>query len=91
MNQELMIDTSIKAFEAIGRAIGNASIVTADNITVEFDEVVPGQFGLNETELPPQPEETIGNLTAQTEVAVGLPWPQALAVEWANRYVTASY
>jgi alpha,alpha-trehalase len=82
-----MIDTSIKAFEAIGRAIGNASTVTANNITVEFDDVVPGQFGLEESELPPQPEETIGNLTAMTDVAVGLPWPQALAVEWANRYV----
>lgn len=81
-----MVDTTIKAFEAIWRAIGNDTLtVTADNITVEFDEVVPGQFGLEESELPPQPEETIGNLTAQTEVAVGLPWPQALAVEWANR------
>jgi hypothetical protein len=85
--KRLMIDTSIKAFEAIGRAIGNASTVTANNITVEFEEVVPGQFGLEESELPPQPEETIGNLTAMTDVAVGLPWPQALAVEWANRYV----
>jgi len=83
----LMKDTSIKAFEAIGRAIGNASTVTANNITVEFDDVVPGQFGLEESELPPQPEETIGNLTAMTDVAVGLPWPKALAVEWANRYV----
>ena len=82
-----MVDTSIKAFEAIGRAIGNASTVTANNITVEFDDVVSGQFGLNETELPPQPEETIGNLTAMTDIAVGLPWPKALAVEWANRYV----
>jgi len=83
----LIVDTSIKAFEAIGRAIGNASTVAANNITVEFDEVVPGQFGLEESELPPQPEETIGNLTAMTDVAVGLPWPKALAVEWANRYV----
>lgn len=82
-----MIDTSIKAFEAIGRAIGNASTVTANNITVEFKDVVPGQFGLEESELPPQPEETIGNLTAMTDIAVGLQWPKALAVEWANRSV----
>jgi hypothetical protein len=84
-------DTSIKAFEAIGRAIaeGNATIstVTASNITVEFEEVVAGQFGLEESELPPQPEETIGNLTSQTDIAVGLEWPKALAVEWANRWV----
>jgi hypothetical protein len=86
-----MIDTSIKAFEAIGRAIGNASTVTATNITVEFADVVPGQFGLEESELPPQPAETIGNLTAMTDVAVGLEWPKALAVEWANRYVLPSF
>lgn len=59
--------------------------MTADNITVEFDEVVPGQFGLTLDELPIQPNETVGNVTLQNEVAVGLPWPQALAVEWANR------
>jgi alpha,alpha-trehalase len=82
------IDTTIKAFEAIGRAIGDAAPVTADNITVEFDQVVPGQFGLEESELPVQPEETVGNVTLQTEIAVGLPWPEALAVEWANRYVS---
>lgn len=80
-----MVDTTVKAFEAIGRAIGDAAPVTADNITVEFDQVVPGQFGLEESELPVQPQETIGNLTTQNEVAVGLPWPKALAVEWANR------
>jgi alpha,alpha-trehalase len=82
-----MVDTTIKAFEAIGRAIGDAAPVAVDNITIEFDGVVAGQLGLNESELPPQPSETIGNLTSQNEVAVGLPWPKALAVEWANRYV----
>jgi len=82
-----MEDTTIKAFEAIGRAVGenNTSPVASGNITVEFDAVVSGQLGLEESELPPQPEETIGNLTSQNEVAVGLPWPKALAVEWANR------
>lgn len=59
--------------------------MAADNITVEFDEVVTGQLGLEESELPIQPEETVGNLTLQTEIAAGLPWPKALAVEWANR------
>lgn len=53
--------------------------------------MVPGQFGLEESELPVQPQETVGNLTLQTEVAAGLPWPEALAVEWANRYVANSH
>ena len=77
--------TSIKTLETLGRVVGNASVLP--NITVGFDDVVPGQLGLNSSDLVPQPGNTIGNATLYTGMSADLPWPTALSVEFANRSV----
>ena len=62
---------------------GNAS--TIGNLTIPFAQVVPNQLGLNETDLQPQPDSTIGNTTTLLAEAQGQPWPMALSIEYANR------
>ncbi|WWD19226.1 hypothetical protein CI109_103684 [Kwoniella shandongensis] len=81
--------TSIKSFEALGRAVPNATVLS--NTTVSFGEVAPGQLGLQEADLQPQPSSTIGNVTLQIEEANGKPWPLALSIEFANRYLGAAF
>ncbi|ORY35701.1 Six-hairpin glycosidase-like protein [Naematelia encephala] len=81
--------SSIKAFETLSRLYPNASILTND--TLSFADVATGQFGLNETDLPPQSSSTLGNVTLQTQEAKGKPWPLALSIEFANRYMAAAF
>ena len=76
-------DTSIRTFEALGRAHPNAK--TLSNLTLSFDELPSGQLGLQESELQPQPLETVGNVSLYTQEAFGKPWPLALSIEFANR------
>ncbi|GFZ50803.1 hypothetical protein JCM24511_08561 [Saitozyma sp. JCM 24511] len=81
--------TSIKAFEQLGRVNPNAQVF--DNLTITFDQVAPNQFGLNETGLQPQPASTLGNVSLEVAEAKGKPWPQALSIEYANRYMQAAF
>jgi alpha,alpha-trehalase len=76
-------DSSIKAFETLGRLYPNAT--TLSQITLDFFSIPPNQFGLNETELQTQPMGTIGNTTLETLEAKGKPWPLAMSIEYANR------
>lgn len=78
-----MLDTAIQTFEALGRNLQNATVL--DNLTISFDQVASGQFGLEESELQTQPQETIGNVTLSTDSAKSQPWPLALSIEFANR------
>ncbi|ODN90750.1 alpha,alpha-trehalase [Cryptococcus wingfieldii CBS 7118] len=81
--------TSIKSFETIARLLPNAS--TLPNLTISFDEVVPSQLGLNQSDLQPQPQETIGNVSLTTDTSKDQPWPLALSIEFANRYLGAAF
>ncbi|ODO11102.1 hypothetical protein I350_01704 [Cryptococcus amylolentus CBS 6273] len=81
--------TSIKSFETIARLLPNAS--TLPNLTISFDEVVPSQLGLNESDLQPQPQSTIGNVSLTTDTSKDQPWPLALSIEYANRYLGAAF
>ncbi|WVR09451.1 hypothetical protein IAU60_006518 [Kwoniella sp. DSM 27419] len=83
------LHTTIKAFETLGRLYPNASVL--GNITVPFSEVVSGQLGVNETDLPPQPSSTLGNVSLEVPGAQGKPWPLALSIEYANRYMGAAF
>lgn len=78
-------DTTIKAFQTLGRAVPNAT--TLSNVTLPFSQVAPGQLGLNESDIPAQPVASIGNSTLLTGQTGNLSWPLALEVEWANRSV----
>ena len=81
--------TSIKAMETLGRLLPNAS--SLGNLTTGFANVTNGQFNLTETDLQPQPQSTIGNSTRALAQAANLPWPKALAIEYANRYTQAAF
>ncbi|KAK8854633.1 hypothetical protein IAR55_003372 [Kwoniella newhampshirensis] len=81
--------TSIKAFETLGRANPNATILS--NTTLTYADVAPGQLGLNESDLQPQPSSTIGNVSLQIAEASGEPWPLALSIEYVNRYLGAAF
>ncbi|WVQ72057.1 hypothetical protein IAR50_001601 [Cryptococcus sp. DSM 104548] len=81
--------TSIKSFETIARLLPNAS--TLPNLTISFNEISPSQLGLNESDLQPQPQDTIGNVSLTTDVSGGQPWPLALSIEFANRYLGAAF
>ncbi|KAK4683597.1 alpha,alpha-trehalase, partial [Tremellales sp. Uapishka_1] len=74
--------TSIKAFETLSRAVPNMTVLA--NLTIPFSSVVPGQLGLNETDLQPQPSSTIGNSTLYTQEAAGKTWSSGLSIEYAN-------
>jgi len=78
-----LIDSSIKAFETLGRIYPNAT--TLSQITLNYPSIPPNQLGLNETDLQPQPASTVGDTVLQTEEARGKPWPLALSIEYANR------
>ncbi|RXK36960.1 alpha,alpha-trehalase [Tremella mesenterica] len=81
--------TSIKAFETLGRVNPNASVLT--NLTLSFDNVTTGQLGLNESQLQPEDPSLGGNTTLQVQNTEGKPWPLALSVEWAERYMQAAF
>jgi alpha,alpha-trehalase len=84
---ELTPDSTIKAFETLDRLVPNAS--TFDAIGIPFDQVAPNQFNLNETELPGQPQSTIGNTSLFTNSTE--PWPKQMVIEIANRYMTDAF
>jgi len=76
--------------EALGRLVPSArnmSTVALGN----FSAVAPGQLGVTEAQLPPQPTDTIGNTSLSITGLDHLPWPKALAAEIANRYMTAAF
>lgn len=77
----------MKAFETLGRLVPNAS--TVDAVGIPFDQVAPNQFNLNETSLPAQPQNTIGNTSLFTNSSE--PWPKQLVIEIANRYMTDAF
>ncbi|KGB76251.2 alpha,alpha-trehalase [Cryptococcus deuterogattii R265] len=81
--------TSIKAFETLGRMLPNATVLS--NLTIPFDSVTKNQLGLSESELQPQPQSTIGNVSLNTETSQDKPWPLALSIEFANRYLDAAF
>ncbi|OWZ37132.1 alpha,alpha-trehalase [Cryptococcus neoformans c8] len=81
--------TSIKAFETLGRMLPNAAVLS--NLTIPFDSVTQNQLGLSESELQPQPQSTIGNVSLNTETSQDKPWPLALSIEFANRYLGAAF
>ncbi|WWC71393.1 uncharacterized protein I206_105348 [Kwoniella pini CBS 10737] len=83
------LHTTIKAFETLGRLYPNAS--TLSNLTVPYAQVAPGQLGVEEADLQPQPASTIGNVSLQTQEAANKPWPLALSIEYANRYLGAAF
>ncbi|WRT68588.1 uncharacterized protein IL334_005566 [Kwoniella shivajii] len=83
------LHTTIKAFETLGRLYPNAS--TLSNLTIPYSQVASGQLGINETALQPQPASTIGNVSLQVQEAQGKPWPLALSIEYANRYLGAAF
>ncbi|OCF57627.1 alpha,alpha-trehalase [Kwoniella mangroviensis CBS 10435] len=83
------LHTTIKAFETLGRHHPNATVLS--NLTIPFSQVASGQLGLQESELQPQPQSTIGNVSLQTQEAQGKPWPLALSIEYANRYLGAAF
>lgn len=78
-----MTDSSIKAFQTLGRLVGNASVVS--NATVPFTQVMSNQLGLNETQLPPQDTTLQGNASLTVPSARNISWPLALEIEYANR------
>ncbi|KAL7422476.1 hypothetical protein Q5752_003124 [Cryptotrichosporon argae] len=80
--------TTIMAFEQIGRLV-NTTVLT--NLTLDYAGVAPGQLGLNETDLQPQPASTVGNTSLQTAEAQGKPWDLALGIEIANRYMSSAF
>lgn len=81
--------TAIKAFETLGRVLPNATVLS--NLTIPFDSVTENQLGLSESELQPQPQSTIGNVSLNTETSQDKPWPLALSIEFANRYLGAAF
>ncbi|OCF32704.1 alpha,alpha-trehalase [Kwoniella heveanensis BCC8398] len=83
------LHTTIKAFETLGRLLPNAT--TLSNLTIPFSEVASGQLGVTEGDLQPQPASTIGNVSLEVQEAQGKPWPLALSIEFANRYMGAAF
>ncbi|WVN86234.1 uncharacterized protein L203_101395 [Cryptococcus depauperatus CBS 7841] len=81
--------TTIKAFETLGRVVPNASAL--HNLTVPFSQVASFQLGLNESNLPPQPSSTIGNVSVMTDSTADKAWPLALSIEFANRYLQTAF
>ncbi|WVQ79741.1 hypothetical protein IAT38_001841 [Cryptococcus sp. DSM 104549] len=81
--------TSIKAFETLGRTFPNASVL--DDITLNFTDIAPNQLGLAESDLQPQPASTIGNVSLEIAESKDKPWPLALSIEYANRYLGAAF
>ncbi|KAI9637637.1 Six-hairpin glycosidase-like protein [Dioszegia hungarica] len=81
--------TSIKAFQTLGRVVGNASIVS--NATIPFSDVVSGQLGLNETQLPAQDASLQGSANLTVPSARNVSWPLALEIEYANRYMQGAF
>lgn len=67
----------------------NATVLS--NLTIPFDSVTKNQLGLSESELQPQPQSTIGNVSLNTEASQDKPWPLALSIEFANRYLDAAF
>lgn len=67
----------------------NAAVLS--NLTIPFDSVTQNQLGLSESELQPQPQSTIGNVSLNTETSQDKPWPLALSIEFANRYLGAAF
>ncbi len=82
----IALDSSIKAFETLGNAIGKTASTLSD-LTLSFGQVASNQLGLEESELQPQPSGTVGNSSFVVSTAQGVPWPQALSIEYANRCV----
>ncbi|KAJ9102042.1 hypothetical protein QFC19_004970 [Naganishia cerealis] len=87
--------SAIKAFEAVGRLYPNGTVLD-EVVTTDFSLVPVGQFGLNKTQLPVQNASLVSNNTATfradlTAIQAGKPWWQALAIEFANRYMQSSF
>jgi hypothetical protein len=89
------IHIAIKAMEALGRVNSNTS--TLQNVSLsDFSQVQSGQLGFNESGLPPQDPSLLGNNSLQFEARVaemqrGKPWPLAIAIEIANRYMQVAF
>lgn len=87
--------SSIKAFEAVGRLYPNGTVLN-ETVTTDFSLVPAGQFGLNETQVPKQNASLVSNNTRTfradlTAMQTGKPWWQALAIEYANRYMQSAF
>jgi len=89
------VHVGLKALEAIGRVNSNAS--TLQNVSLsDFAQIPSGQLGFNESGLPPQDPSLLGNNSIQFEARVsemqrGKPWPLAIAIEIANRYMQVAF
>lgn len=88
--------TSIKALETLGRSFPNATSFNGSATLSDFSQIPAGQLGLNQSDLQPQPSSAIGNnsMSFSANVAAiqqGKPWWQELAIEYANRYLQASF
>ncbi|EJT47475.1 hypothetical protein A1Q1_03730 [Trichosporon asahii var. asahii CBS 2479] len=93
----LHVYTTIKGLDTLERTIKNASVLPQLSLT-NFSAVTPNQLGMNETQLPPQPASTRGNVTYANQTqhllnaAAGtLPWPRGLALEIAARYLNSAF
>ncbi|KAH8085188.1 Six-hairpin glycosidase-like protein [Filobasidium floriforme] len=87
--------TSIKALETVGRLYPNGTVLDTV-LSTDFSAIPTGQLGMNETDLPVQPADAIGpnsELFAKNvaEIQAGKPWWQAIAIEYANRYMQSTF
>jgi alpha,alpha-trehalase len=72
--------TAIKAFEAVGRLYPNGTVLD-QVVTTDFSLVPPGQFGLNQSQIPSQNVSLVSvntrNFRADlTAIQAGKPWWQ---------------
>lgn len=72
--------TTIKSLEAVGRLYPNGTILN-ETLSTDFSLVPPGQFGLNETQIPKQNASLVSTNTRTfrqdlTAMQAGKPWWQ---------------
>lgn len=90
-HNQLTADTSIRALENLLDLFPSATPACNIDWKPKFNTTVPGQLGVNETQLQPQPAETIGNTSLIVPGLDKLPWPQYLAIQLASRYMTSAF